>query len=114
MAHSIIYRHAHFLLALGDASASNRRTMLMNLTQNQLNAIVTLLDGIVHGVVSPMRCDALLFQRKRRLFRTLTSKHVSSRRKKTLLKTNHTLIPRLLRAIYLIQVALHEQRAGEE
>lgn len=114
MAHSIIFRHAHFLLALGDASASNRRTILTNLTQNQLNAIVTVLDGIVHGVVSPLRRDALLFQRKRRLFRTLTSNHVSPRRKKTLLQTHHTLIPRLLRALYLIQVAFHEQRSGEE
>lgn len=114
MAHSRVYSQIHFLLALREASVSNRQTMLMNLTQQQLNAIVAMIDGIVQGVVSPLRRDAVLFQRRRRLFRTLASTTVSSRRKKTLLRSYHTLIPRLLRVIYMIQVVLNEQRAGEE
>lgn len=109
-----INNHIHFLLNLGEASVTTRQAILTNLTQTQLNVIVSMIDRIIDGTVSPLRRDVPLFERKRRLFRTLTSTHVSFSRKKILLRRYHTLIPRLLRVLYLIQVVLHEQRAVEE
>ena len=114
MDYSRVYTRIHFLLCLKDASIADRRTMLTNLTRTQLEPILEIIIRVVNGVVSPMRRDVPLFERKRRLFRTLTSTRVSFARKKALLKRNHSLIPRLLRVPYLIQTILDETRTARD
>ena len=113
MEHSRVYARIHFLLCLKDASIADRSDMLTNLTRAQLEPLVEILIRVCNGIVSPMRRDAPLFQRKRRrLFRTLTSTIVSFARKKALLRQNHSLIPRLLWVPYLIQMILDESRTS--
>lgn len=108
MAHSKVYQHIHFLLHLKDASVAERRNMLVNITRGQFEALHEVIVRIVNGMISPMRRDAQLFHHRRTLLRTLSSNHVSFRRKKTLLKRYHSLLPVLLRVPYLIQVIIDE------
>lgn len=114
MEYSRVYARIHFLLCLKDASVADRRAMLTNLTRAQLQSLVEIIIRVVNGVISPMRRDAPLFERKRQLFRTFTSARVSFTRKKALLKRNHSLLPRLLRVPYLIQVILDETRTNRD
>lgn len=107
MAQSQVYLRIHYLLNLEKASIPERKTMLTNITQGQLGAILIVIDRVLHGIISPMRRDALVFQHHWHLFRTLTSTRVTFARKKALLRRHHTLIPRLLRVSYLIQAILN-------
>ena len=114
MEHSKVYRRIHFLLHLQEAPASERKTMLMNITTNQIQAINIVAGRVVSGVVSPLRRDAQLFRRRRTLLRTLASDDVSVTRKKALLRRYHSTVPVILRTPYLIQVILDEIRTARD
>ena len=114
MEHSKVYLRIHFFLYLKDASPSDRKLMLTNITRDQLEALIEVIARVLNGVVSPLRRDVRLFHRKRSFLRTLVSNNVSFTRKKALLRRNHTLISVLLRTPYLIQVILDERRTTRE
>ena len=114
MEHSRVYLRLHFLLYLKDTSVEERQTALMNITPGQLKAIGEVVSRVLQGVMSLMRRDVQLFQRKRTVLRTVVSPNVTFARKKALLRRHHSLIPRLLRAPYLIQTILHEIRETRE
>ena len=114
MEHSRVYRRLQFLLYLKDASVAERKTALMNITRSQMEAISEVASKVVQGIVSPMRRDVQTFRHKRTVLRTIVSQQVAFTRKKTLLRRHHSLLPRLLRPLYLIQTILHEARASRE
>ena len=114
MENSLVYTNIRFLLHLKDAPASERKNMLMNMLPRQIEAVSEVAVKIVNGIVSPMRRDAQLFRRKRQLLRTLASKDVSITRKKSLLRRHHSMIPVLLKTLYLIQVIQHEVSTRRE
>ena len=114
MEHSRVYRRLQFLLYLKDASVQDRKIALMNITRSQLEAINEVASRVIHGVVSPMRRDVQTFRHKRTVLRALVSQHVAFSRKKALLRRHHSLLPRLLRPLYLIQTIVHEARTSRE
>ena len=87
--------------------------MLGNITDSQLRAIGKLVNRIISGVVSPDRRDSRVFRRHRAFLRTLTSETVSSSEKKRLLKGRYSLVPIMLRTVYLIAAILDETRRTE-
>ena len=114
MEHSKVYRHIRYFLTLKDASPTLRSQMISNMTARQMEAFMEVLTRFLNRVISPLRHDATLIRRKRTLLRTLSSPRVSLVRKKALLRRHHSLLPRLLRTIYLIQVILDERRRTRE
>ena len=114
MDHSKVYVRIHFLLHLKDASVSERKTTLTNITPGQLEALGEVATRVSNGVLSLMRRDVQAFNRYRTVLRMLGSQNVSFNRKKSLIRRHHLLIPRLLRTWYLIQVIQDEIRTARE
>ena len=114
MEHSRVYRQLQFLLYLKDASVEDQKMALMNITRRQLEAIKEVVSRVLQGIVFPMRRDVQTFRRKRTVLRALVSRQVAFSRKKALLRRHHSLLPRLLRPLYLIQTIVHEARTSRE
>ena len=114
MEHSRVYGRLQFLLYLKDASVEDRKMALMNITRRQLEAIKEVVSRVLQGIVFPMRRDVQTFRRKRTVLRALVSQRVAFSRKKALLRRHHSLLPRLLRPLYLIQTIVHEARTSRE
>lgn len=111
---SKVYIKLNFLLHLKDAAVSVRKTLLSNMTSSQMDAIVEVAKRVTDGTVHPARRDVRLFERKQILLRSLASDHVSFSRKKTLLRRHHSLVPVLLRTVYLMITVLDEIRTIRE
>ena len=114
MEHSRVYLHIRFLVNLREAPVSERKVMLGNITTHQLRSIIEIATRILNGVVSPLRRDAQTFRHRRMFLRTLTSRTVSFTRKKALLKRRFSLVPIMLRTIYLIPVIVDEIQTARE
>lgn len=114
MNQSQVYRKLNFLLQLKDAAISVRKNLLNNITSSQMDAIAQVARKVVNGTINPSRRDVQLFERRRILLRSLSSGNVSFARKKTLLRRHHSLVPVLLRTIYLIRTILDEVRTDRE
>lgn len=114
MEHSSVYRRIHFLIHLQKASPSERQLTLTNIVPGQIETFSVIAERLTNGVVSVTRRDAPLIRRKRTLLRTLASPRVSVRRKKSLLKRYHSLVPVLLRTPYLIQIIFDEIRTARD
>ena len=87
---------------------ADRKTMLQNITQDQLLAIGEVAKRINNGHINPLRRDAQLFERRRLMLRTLASTRVSIDRKKQLVQRYHFLVPSVLKSVYLIQTIVDE------
>ena len=114
MNHSRVYGKINSLLQLQGATISNRKNLLINMTLSQMKAIAEVAKRVINGTINPMRRDIQMFERRRLLLRSLASSRVSLDRKKALLKRHHSLVPILLRTVYLIQTILHEVRTARE
>lgn len=114
MEHSKVFTRIHFLLHLKDAPVLERKTMLTNITPGQLEALGEVAVRAENGVLNIMRRDVQTFNNKQTLLRTLGSQNIAFRRKKALIRRHHSVIPRLLRTWYLIQVIQDEIRTARE
>lgn len=110
MEHSKVYQCVHFLTTLRDATPSDRKTILQNLTALQLSSIIEVAKRLNNGTINPLRRDAQLFESRRLMLRTLTSRRVSVKRKKALMNSHSSIIPLMLKSVYLIQTVLDEIR----
>lgn len=110
MDHSKVYQSIHYLTALREASPTDRKTMLQNVTRLQLSSIREVAKRLTNGTINPLRRDALLFERRRLILRTLASSRVSFQRSKTLVNRHSSILPSMLRTVYLIQTILDEVR----
>ena len=111
---SEVYCKLNFLLQLKDANIATRKTMIVNMTPSQVKAIVQVAKRLVNGTINPARRDVQLLERRRLLLRSLASESVSVRRKKSLLKRHHSIVPVLLRPPYLFDTILDEIRTANE
>ena len=84
------------------------------MNSNQMKALAEVAKRVINGTISPMRRDLQTFEQKRLLLRSLASSRVSFDRKKALLRRHHSLVPILLRTVYLIQTILDEVRTARE
>ena len=109
-----VYVNIGFLLCLKDASVSERKTMLINITPGRINALSAVALRFVNGTIRTLRRDVQLLERKRELLRTIASDRVCSSRKKALLRRHNSLLPILLRPQYLIQVVRDEVIGSRE
>ena len=114
MEHSKVFRSIHYLTALGDATPTDRKTMLQNATRLQMSAIREVAKRIINGTINPLRRDARLFDRKILMLRTLASHTVSFQRRKALVNRHSSYLPSMLRSVYLIQSILDEIQTATE
>lgn len=105
---SKVYTKLNFLLQLQSETIVLRKQLLSNMSDEQLEAIVEVVSRHVNGVINPMRRDIQLFQRKDLLLKTVASRLVSLARKKRLLRRHHSIIPIILRTVYLVKAILDE------
>ena len=73
MEHSQVYQSIHYLAAVRKAAPTDRKTLLQNITRDQLLAIGEVAKRLINGHINPLRRDAQLFERRRLMLRTLTS-----------------------------------------
>ena len=87
---------------------ADRKTLLQNITRDQLLAIGEVAKRITNGHINPLRRDVQLFERRRLMLRTLASQRVSEERKKRLVRRYQSLVPSMLKSVYLIQTIVDE------
>lgn len=114
MNQSHVYLRLNFLLQLKDASVPTRKNIISNMTSSQMKAIAQVAIRLINGTINPARRDVQLLERRRLLLRLLASDSVSVRRKKSLLKRHHSVVPVLLRPSYLFDTILDEIRTNRE
>ena len=102
MEQSQVYPLIKYLVTMRAATPEDRKTMLRNITRHQLLAIEHLSTGLVNGWINPLRKDAELLKRNKKL-RALSAPRISFQRKKQLVYRHHSVIPTLLKSVYLIQ-----------
>ena len=108
MEHSQVFRSIHYLITVRNAPPADRKTLLQNITRDQLLAIGEVAKQITNGHINPLRRDVQLFERRRLMLRTLASQRVSEERKKRLVRRYHSLVPSMLKSVYLIQTIVDE------
>ena len=111
---SKVYLKLNFLLRLKDTTVPVRKDLLCNMTFSQLEAVTEIARRVVNGVINTRRRDVQLFRIKRLVLITLASNTVSSARKKALIRRHHSLVPVLLRTLYLIRTILDEVTTARE
>ena len=115
MERSAIYLRIHYLLELGSAETTRLRLGLIGLmTPGQMDCLRILARQILEGHILLAPNDVEPFRLYRDLLRALTSRIILTERKKRLLRSRHTLIPRLVRPAYLRQAIRNELRSPEE
>ena len=75
--------------------------MLCNITRRQLRAISVV--ATTSGRINPLKRDSTFLKRSKGILETLSSRRISFERKKRLLNRHHSLIPVMLKTIYLIK-----------
>lgn len=65
MDHSKVYQSIHYLTALREATLTDRKTMLQNVTRLQLSSIREVAKRLTNGTINPLRREALLFERRK-------------------------------------------------
>ena len=106
MNRSSVYVHLNYLISLRDTRG--RRQLIRNMTSGQTRAIAEIAKCITNASIQILRRDVRTFESKRLFLRTLASDSVTWARKKSLLLTHHTLLPVLLREVYVIQTIGYE------
>ena len=108
MEHSMVYLNLNYLASI--RNAMSRRQLLRNITANQMKAVCEVAKRIVNGTINPLRRDVRLFNRLRLVLRSLASDTVTFATKKGVLRRYRTLLPVLLREMYIIQTIMDEIR----
>ena len=108
MEHSQVYRSIHYLMEVRNATPTDRKRLLQNTTTDQVLAMREAAKRLTNGHINPLRRDAGLFQSRRLMLRTLASPRVSVERKKRLIRRYHSVIPSMLKSVYLIQTIVDE------
>ena len=108
MEHSQVYRSIHYLMEVRNATPTDRKRLLQNITTDQVLAMREVAKRLTNGHIKPLRRDARLFQSRRLMLRTLASPRVSVERKKRLIRRYHSVIPSMLKSVYLIQTIVDE------
>ena len=108
MEHSQVYQSIHYLMEVRNATPTDRKRLLKNITSDQVLAMREVAKRLTNGHINPLRRDARLFQSRRLMLRTLASPRVSVERKKRLIRRYHSVIPSMLKSVYLIQTILDE------
>ena len=108
MEHSQVYQSIHYLAAVRNAAPTDRKMLLQNITRDQLLAIGEVAKRSFNGHINPLRRDAQLFERRRLIPRTLASPRVTVERKKRLVNRRHSVVPSMLKVVYLIQTIVDE------
>ena len=103
MEHSQVYQSIHYLMEVRNAKPTDRKRLLQNTTTGQVLAMREVAKRLTNGHINPLRRDARLFQSRRLMLRTLASPRVSVERKKRLIRLYHSVIPSMLKSVYLIQ-----------
>ena len=103
-----IYRAIHYLISVRNATAADHKTLLQNITRDQLLAIGEVAKRLTNGHINPLRRGMQLFSRRRLMLRSLASPRVSVERKKRLVDRYHSVVPSMLKIIYLIQTIVNE------
>ena len=103
----IVIPHLSYLTSLRN-DASHRRQLLTSITPGQIAAISEVAKRLIDGTIGPIRGDIRVFSRNRLALRALASNRVSDARKKNVLLRHLSLIPVLLREIYLMLTIVEE------
>ena len=114
MDQSRIYRRIHFLRELGNAGGRQRKNMIRNITEAEMEAISLIARYIVNGSIVLLQRDYNIFRRNRDVFRQLMNPIISLTRRKNNLLTHHHLLPKLLREYYIDLSIIMEIRAPED
>ena len=91
-----------------NATPTDRKRLLQNINTDQVLAIREVAKRLTNGHINHIRRDARLFQSRRLMLRTLASQRVSVERKKRLIGRYHSVIPSMLKSVYLIQSIVDE------
>lgn len=108
MEHSAVYQSLPYLQAVRNSTPHDRKTLLQNISRQQMRAISEVAKRLNNGTINPFRRDADLFERRRLMLRTLASARVGFERKKILVNRHHSTLPLMFRSIYLIQTIADE------
>ena len=108
MDHSQVYRYIQYLIEVNNATPTDRKRLLQNITTDQVLAMREVAKRLTNGHINPLRRGARLFQSRRLMLRTLASPRVSVERKKWLILRYNSVIPSMLRSVYLIQTIVDE------
>ena len=98
-----MYPLINYLVTLRETTLTGRKTMLCNITQCQLRVIAVVATSLLSGRINPLRRDSTCLKRSKGILETLSSQRISFERKKCLLNRHHSLIPVMLKTIYLIK-----------
>ena len=114
MEHLQVYQSIHHLIEVNNAAQTDRKRLLQNITTDQVLAMREVAKRLTNGHIYPLRRDAHLFQGRRLMLRTLASPRVSVERKKRLIRRYHSVIPSMLKSVYLIQPIVDEVTTATE
>ena len=96
------FLRVYYLNALRDASPTDRKHVIENITPGQMNANVGVIYHLVNGLIPVLIVDRRYFRRTRLNLRQLAASRPPFNVKKGVLLHNRSLIPRLLR-IFLFE-----------
>lgn len=111
---SLVHLRYHFLQELASTDVRNRKTMIRYINAGQMEAIAVIANYIKDARIPILERDDEYFRRKRRILRVLASETIPLQRKKRVLLRYHTLVPRILRPMYLDFTRGVERRSTEE
>ena len=114
MERSQTFLRVYYLNALRDASPTDRKHMIENITLGQMNAIVEVIYHLVNGLIPVLIVDRRYFRRAHLILRQLAATRPPFNVKKRVLLHNRSLIPRLLRIFYLSNTIRFIARSNEE
>ena len=80
MEHSQVYRSIHYLIEVRNATPTDRKRLLQNITTDQVLAMREEAKRLTNGHINPIGRDARLFQSRRLMLRTLASPRVGVRK----------------------------------
>ena len=114
MEHLKVYQSIDYLEAVRDATPAVRQTMLQSITRQQLSSFRKIAQRLINGPINPLRRDSQLFERRRLMLRTLASPRISFERKKTLINRHHSVVPSMLKSVYLKVTIVDEVTTARE
>ncbi len=103
----IVYPKINFLDVLKTADRDKRLSMLRNISPSQISAIARVAKCVASGKINPQK-NVRVLRRNRHVIRSVPSDSDNFIRKKSLIKRHHSIVPVLLRTIYVIQTILDE------
>lgn len=103
---SPVYRHFEFLHQLGLMNVRERQNVVRQLNLAQMQAVTEVIRAIISSPVLLVHNDYRFFRRHMRVLRQLVNSNISFHRKKVTLLRFHSILPRLMRDFYLMQILI--------